>query len=149
MEVSQRRPLMRMIVDGYDCYITEEDIDTILAKRTAPTFWVLCPRSNHYISGIEPRSVELLRRKGGRICIGTDSLASNHSLSIIEELKCFKEVPLEELLRWATTNGAEALGVGDTLGEVAVGRCCGLVVISGVDFDTMTLTAKASARRVL
>ena len=139
------RPLMLV----HNCYITEEDIDTILAKRTAPTFWVLCPRSNHYISGIEPRSVELLRRKGGRICIGTDSLASNHSLSIIEELKCFKEVPLEELLRWATTNGAEALGVGDTLGEVAVGRCCGLVVISGVDFDTMTLTAKASARRVL
>lgn len=142
-------PADRPLILVHNCYITEEDIDTILAKRTAPTYWVMCPRSNHYISGIEPRSVELLRRKGCRICIGTDSLASNHSLSIIEELKCFKDIPLEELLRWATTNGAEALAMGDTLGEVAVGRCCGLVVISGVDFDTMTLTAKASARRVL
>jgi imidazolonepropionase-like amidohydrolase len=91
----------------------------------------------------------MLRQKGCNICIGTDSPASNDSLSIIEELKCFRGIPLEELLGWATHNGAAALGYGDTLGTIAVGRRCGIVVISGVDFSTMTLTERASARRIL
>ena len=133
--VPHDRPLMLV----HNCYITEQDIKTIMEGRTAPTYWVLCPRSNHYISGIEPRSVELLRRHSLRICIGTDSLASNTSLSIIEELKMFSGVPLAELLQWATTNGAEALGVENR----------GWVAISGVDMESMTLTPQSQAQRVL
>lgn len=142
-------PRERSVMLVHNCYITQQVIDTILGHFTAPVYWVLCPRSNRYISGIAPQSVELLRRNGCNICIGTDSPASNYSLSMLEELKCFQGVPLEELLRWATCNGADALGYGDTLGEIAVGRKCGLVVISGVDTDSMTLTDRATARRIL
>ena len=129
------RPLMLV----HNCYVTQQDIDIIMEHRTAPTYWVLCPRSNKYISGIEPQSVELLRKNRLNICIGTDSLASNTSLSIIEELKGFQGVPLDELLQWATTNGAEALGVENR----------GWVVISGVDMERMTLTPQSKAQRVL
>ena len=142
-------PSERSVMLVHNCYITQQVIDTILGHFTAPVYWVLCPRSNRYISGIAPQSVELLRRNGCNICIGTDSPASNYSLSMLEELKCFQGVPLEELLRWATCNGADALGYGDTLGEIAVGRKCGLVVISGVDTDSMMLTDCATARRIL
>ena len=142
-------PHDRSVLLVHNCYLSEQTIDALLTHFSVPIYWALCPRSNRYISGIEPQSVAMLRQKGCNICIGTDSPASNDSLSIIEELKCFRGIPLEELLGWATHNGAAALGYGDTLGTIAVGRRCGIVVISGVDFSTMTLTERASARRIL
>lgn len=123
----------------HNCYVTQQDIDIIMEHRTAPTYWVLCPRSNKYISGIEPQSVELLRKNRLRICVGTDSLASNTSLSIIEELKAFHGVPLDELLQWATTNGAEALGV----------KRQGWIHISGIDHEKLSLTPQSKAHRIL
>ncbi len=147
--IAQCVPNNRPLILVHNTYIDEEAIDTILANRTAPTYWVLCPQSNRYINRCTPRSVELLRQKGCTICIGTDSLASNHTLSIVEELKCFRGVPLEELLRWATRNGAEAIGLGDRLGTVEVGRCVGLVALSGIDLSAMRLTDKSVATRIL
>lgn len=58
------------------------------------------PRSNRYISGLEP-PVELLRRNRLNICLGTDSLASNDRLSVFEEMRMFPGIPLPELLAWA------------------------------------------------
>ena len=133
--VPKDRPLMLV----HNCYVTQQDIDIIMEHRTAPTYWVLCPRSNKYISGIEPKSVELLRKNRLRICVGTDSLASNTSLSIIEELKAFHGVPLDELLQWATTNGAEALGV----------KRQGWIHISGIDHEKLSLTPQSKAHRIL
>ncbi len=142
-------PKDRSVMLVHNCYVTQTDIDIIMNHFTAPVFWVLCPRSNRYISGIEPRTVDLLRANGLNICIGTDSLASNRSLSIVEELKCFRGIPLDELLTWATASGASALGFGNTLGRAEVGRRCGLTLISGADLTAMALTETAKAARLL
>ncbi|MBT5614950.1 MAG: amidohydrolase family protein, partial [Flavobacteriales bacterium] len=48
-----------------------------------------------------------------KLCVGTDSLASNNSLSILEELNIIQEnsnFDLNTLLKIACKNGAEALG---------------------------------------
>lgn len=142
-------PPWRSVLLVHNRCITGQDVEIIMNHFTAPVWWVLCPRSNLYISGEGPRSVELLRRAGANICIGTDSPASNDSLSIVDELKSFDGVPLDELLTWATRNGAAALGLGDELGTAAVGRRCGLAVISGIDWQSMRLTDSAAARRIL
>ena len=117
---------------------------------TAPVAWALCPRSNIYISGLRP-PVELLRRRGERICIGTDSLASNDSLSILEELKALPEVPLPEVLEWATLNGAQALGMETEAGSVEAGKRCGLVLIENIASrgGEPRLTAESRSRRLL
>ena len=50
------------------------------------------------------------------LCVGTDSLASNNSLSILEELQIIKEnsdFDMNTLLKIASKNGAEALGFSD------------------------------------
>jgi len=132
-------PAQRSVMLVHNCHITQEDIDTIMGHFTAPVYWVLCPRSNRYISGKITEAVNLLRKNNLTICIGTDSLASNHSLSILEELKCFDSIPLEELLRWATTNGAKALNFHPK----------GLINISGVDLKNMKLTSDSQIKRVL
>lgn len=144
-------PHQRGVLLVHNCCCTAEDIrllDEAFGERAS---WVLCPRSNRYISGLQP-PVELLRRAGVRICIGTDSLASNHSLSIVEEMKCLKEVPLRELVMWATQHGAEALGVADSKGSIRKGEAAGVVLIEGLRQDQageLFLTEGSSARRLV
>ena len=113
-----------------------------------PIAWVLCPQSNDYISGLKP-PVELLRRHKALICIGTDSLASNSNLSMLEEVKRIEGVPFAERMEWATLGGARALGMDDELGSVEVGKRSGIVNITGVDLENFTLTASSQAKRVL
>ena len=133
----------------HNCCVSEEDITLINSYFEKPVAWVLCPRSNDYISGLKP-PVELLLRHNAMICVGTDSLASNDSLSMLEELKMFADTPLAQSLMWATINGARALGVEREMGSVEVGKRSGLVLIEGVeDVDGLRLTPTAAARRLI
>ena len=70
------------------------------------------------------------------IVVGTDSLASNHQLNILEELKTiskkFPQISIETLLQWATINGARALQMDDTLGSFEKGKQPGVVLIENV-----------------
>ena len=144
-------PSERSLLLVHNCAISAQDVKIITSHFTTPVSWVLCPRSNAYISGIEPSAVELLRSFGDNIniCIGTDSLASNWSLSMVEELKRFRNIPLAELLQWATINGAKALGIADKYGSIEVGKCSGIVNIKGADLQTISLTEHSYAQRLL
>ena len=142
-------PKGRSILLVHNCEITEQDVEMLLDHFSTPVSFVLCPRSNAYISGVKPRSVELLRARGVNICIGTDSLSSNWSLSMVEELKMFRNIPLAELLHWATINGAKALGIADKYGSIEVGKRSGVVCLSGVDLENFTLTPQTRAKRIL
>jgi len=54
------------------------------------------------------------------------------------------------MLRWATLNGAQALGHDSTLGTIEVGKQPGLVWIENVAFlPTVHLTADSKAQRIL
>lgn len=120
----------------HNCVVTQRDIDTVMGHFTAPVTWVLCPGSNRYISGLVP-PVELLRKNRLKIAVGTDSLASNDVLSMVGELRLIKNVPLAELLGWAAADTVEP------------GRTPGLVLLTGVDFEKMTLTASSRAQRII
>lgn len=132
------------------CCVGEAELQLLNDHFINPIAWVLCPRSNDYISSLRP-PMELLRSWGAMICVGTDSLASNESLSIVEELKCFVGVPLKECLAWATINGARALGLEAELGSVEVGKCPGIVLLEGLDMSGSEpqLTASTTARRLI
>ena len=144
-------PKDRVVLLVHNCAIAASDIELLTSHSSAPISFALCPRSNAYISGVEPRSVELLRKAGPNIniCIGTDSLSSNWSLSMVEELKCFKNIPLAELLQWATINGAKALGIDNKYGSLEPGKRSGVVCLSGVDLQNFALTPDTKARRIL
>ena len=63
-----------------------------------------------------------------------NGLASNDSLSILEEIKsirkAFPDIPQAELLTWATKNGAEALNIENDFGSFEAGKTPGLIQIS-------------------
>jgi aminodeoxyfutalosine deaminase len=95
-------------------------------------YWATCPNANLYIENRLPNYQNFLDTNA-RMTIGTDSLTSNWQLSIIEEMKTIQRfqsyVPLDVLLKWATLNGAEALGFADTLGSLEVGKTPGLALL--------------------
>ncbi len=95
-------------------------------------FYTLCPLANRYIQNALP-PVELLRQHGCTIALGTDSLASNHGLSIWSEVQAlqsaFPHIPLAEMLQWATLNGAKALGMEDMFGSFERGKKPGVVCV--------------------
>jgi cytosine/adenosine deaminase-related metal-dependent hydrolase len=67
--------------------------------------------------------------------LGTDSLASNDGLSIFSEMQCirnqFPGLDEAKLFRWATLNGARALGISDSFGSFEKGKRPGVVSIDG------------------
>jgi len=101
-----------------------------LEGRAAPVYFCLCPGANLYISQKLP-DIPMLAQSGVSLVIGTDSLASNHQLSILEEIghirRHFPELPLETILGWATLNGAKALQADSILGSFEKGKKPGII----------------------
>ena len=110
----------------------EEDVRTAKTAGGPTLFYCLCPNANEYISGSLP-DVEMLIREECTIVLGTDSLASNHQLSILEEIKtlrrAFPRIGISEMLRWATYNGAKALQLDSVLGSFEKGKQPGVILI--------------------
>jgi cytosine/adenosine deaminase-related metal-dependent hydrolase len=126
----------------HNTFTQAPDVDYALRNSTPDTtFFCLCINANLYIEGRVP-PVELLRAKGAPIVLGTDSLASNRGLGIHHELRSlrrhFPEVPLEELLRWATSNGAKALQMNGELGSFERGKKPGVLLLDE-DFSVQRL----------
>lgn len=92
-----------------------------------------CPRSNYFLQvGTAPLLAYLA--KGMRVGLGTDSLASNESLSLWDEMRfAFAlhggKVSAERLLRMATLGGAEALGLAKEIGSLEPGKRADLVAV--------------------
>lgn len=73
------------------------------------------------------------KNRGGRVTVGSDSgfIFQLYGFAYIRELELFREAgfhPLE-IIRAATLNGAEALGVSDKIGSIEVGKFADFVVI--------------------
>ena len=114
-------------------------------------YWTTCPTANLYIENRLP-NYQLFMDTGARVTIGTDSLTSNWQLSVLEEMKTIARyqsyVPVETLLRWATLNGAQALGFDDTLGSLEPGKTPGVLLLQGMSPDGK-LNAATTVRRLV
>ena len=133
----------------HNSFTSAEDIQAVHAAMDN-AFWCLCPNANQYIEQTMP-PIELLRSEKAKVVIGTDSYASNWSLNILDELKTIQQhhpqIPLAEMLGWATLNGAQALQMDKHLGSFEKGKKPGVVLIKGVD-DINDLK-NASSQRIL
>jgi cytosine/adenosine deaminase-related metal-dependent hydrolase len=93
---------------------------------------VYCPRT-HGAFGHEPYPLRRFLKSGIRVALGTDSLASNPDLSILEEARFvrdrFPDIGGDVVLAMATLWGAEALGWQAETGSLAAGKSADLVVL--------------------
>ena len=130
--------------------LAQDDIDA--AKKVMNNvYWAVCPLSNIFIHNALP-PIPLMRRNGLAITLGTDSLSSNDDLDMVKEMYClhanFPEVPMSEILTWASMNGASFLSKEDTLGSLSAGKKPGVVRISEIDDEGFVTSASKSVRLV-
>lgn len=145
-------PAPNQLLLVHNTYTTENDINILKTLRDpANTFLVLCPNSNLYIESQLP-PVMLFRQENMNICIGTDSLASNSSLSVLQEMITLQEnfpgLKLHELVTWGCLNGARALQIDNLYGSFETGKKPGINLITGADLQKLKLTP-ASRIKVL
>jgi 5-methylthioadenosine/S-adenosylhomocysteine deaminase len=116
-------------VAAHAVWLTGEEID-LLAKRSVGV--AHCPSSNMKLASGGVAPVVELRSAGATVGLGTDSVASNNSLSMLREMHVAGLVQknqrwdasvlsAQELLDLATLDGARLLGRED-LGSLEVGK---------------------------
>lgn len=143
-------PKCNKILLVHNTFTTEKDVDWANGYSNQ-IWWCLCPKANLYIENRLP-DINMFYKKGLNITIGTDSLSSNDTLSVLEELKTirkhFPAIPLQEKLKWATKNGASLLGFKE-LGTIEKGKKPGINLIQGVDLEEMALTEASIVKRLV
>jgi 5-methylthioadenosine/S-adenosylhomocysteine deaminase len=110
----------------------------ILAERKVGV--IHNPTSNMKIaSGISP--VAKMLQAGVRVGLGTDGAASNNDLDMWEEMRLAallqkvdrmdpEVLPASTVLTMATRGGAEAIGIGEQVGSIKVGKRADIIQVS-------------------
>jgi cytosine/adenosine deaminase-related metal-dependent hydrolase len=133
----------------HNTYMDEADITLALSFHHG-LFLCLCPNANHYIENRLP-DIPALIKKNSAVVLGTDSLASNKQLSLLEEMKRIKQhfpfIPTSSMLVWATSNGARALSFDEKLGDFAKNKKPGIVLVEHITDGE--IGADSACRRIL
>jgi len=107
--------------------VNGKDLDLLERHRVAV---VHCPGSHSFFRHPRFRYKEF-KKRGIPVCLGTDSLASNRSLSLLGEMRLFLEgnpgADPEEVMAMGTARPARALGWGQELGQVRPGFLADLI----------------------
>lgn len=110
-------------------YLDDQELEML---ASSPCSVVYCPRSHRYFRHKRHRFREMLEA-GINVCIGTDSLASNESLSVLDELRFLRrrhrDLSSNVLLAMGTINGARALRLAERIGSIAPGKQADLIAI--------------------
>jgi aminodeoxyfutalosine deaminase len=110
-------------------YLDKKSITKILKTHSSVVY---CPRSHDFF-GHTDHPIRQLLDSGVNVALGTDSLASNSSLSMIDEMRFLyrnrKDIKPEEIFRAATVSGAAALKYGGTLGRLRCGYWADMTVL--------------------
>jgi 5-methylthioadenosine/S-adenosylhomocysteine deaminase len=122
----------------------QPDEIALLAQRGASV--AHCPASNLKLaSGIAP--IAALLSQGVRVAFGTDGAASNNRLDLFEEMRLAallakgaaldaSVLPAWQALECATITAAGALGLGERIGSIEVGKQADLIAVDLSELET-------------
>lgn len=104
-------------------YVTDDEIGRL---AEAGHVVIYCPRAHRFF-GHSPHPFMKMCAAGVTVALGTDSLASNDSLSVLDELHFVytqvADAPSpDQLLRMATLDAARALNLDDRIGSLEPGK---------------------------
>tara|TARA_B100000131_G_scaffold316048_1_gene355475 strand:- start:161 stop:1330 length:1170 start_codon:yes stop_codon:yes gene_type:complete len=145
MAVLKNIPFKKNILLVHNTFTKKEDL-LECSEYHNRIYWCTCPRSNINIENTIP-DYNLFNKD--RICIGTDSLASNKSLSILDELKVLSNktnFSLNDMLNMACKNGANALGYSD-LGTLEKNKKPGINLLNKI--KNQKITKKTTITRIV
>jgi cytosine/adenosine deaminase-related metal-dependent hydrolase len=128
LEITEALSSGNLLVHG-----VQFDADAIGKIASSGSTVVLCPRSNAKLE-VGRAPVESYLCQGVNLALGTDSMASNDSISLWDEMAFAREhygsaLTSIQLLAMATINGARALQVEDKLGSFEPGTAASFQVL--------------------
>lgn len=113
---------------AHGVYLGAEGRNTL---RERETYVALCPRSNLTV-GIDPPPVADFLNERSPIAVGTDSLGSNTSLDLLEDVALLRRLAIaggyrspdldRRLIEAATIGGATAMGLTNHVGSIDIGK---------------------------
>jgi cytosine/adenosine deaminase-related metal-dependent hydrolase len=110
-------------------YLADEEIAILVRSGSSVAF---CPRSHAFFRHTGHPWRQLLEA-GVNVCLGTDSLASSPSLSVLDEARFLfeREAPADPrtLLEMMTVRGARALGLEAEFGDLRPGLHAALCIV--------------------
>ena len=127
----------RPIIAAHAITIPESDW-AILAQKD---FTAIIAASACMRAGVEAAPVVGMRNAGIRVAIGTDNVCNNNDYDLFLEMRTlaklasFREkepgaLPARDVLDMATRAGAEALGLGDEIGDLSIGKKADLIIMN-------------------
>ena len=153
VELTGKRPLQRLQELGLltpsllAVHMTQLADPEILAFAESGAHIVHCPESNLKLaSGFSP--VARLAAAGINIALGTDGAASNNDLDMLGEMRTAallakavsgdaSALPAHAVLRMATLNGANALGIGHETGSLTAGKWADITAVRMDSLETL------------
>lgn len=132
-------------------HLTEAtDAETELIARSGARM-ALCSGSIGIIDGIVPPA-HVFRQAGGLVALGSDQASGNNCNNIFNEMKLtalfnkikYKDptvMPAWAVLRMATIEGARAIGLGDQIGSIEVGKRADLILVNLGELNLMPTLA--------
>ena len=124
------------VVLAHCVWLNERELEIL---RETGTHVAHCPSSNLKLASGIARVVEMLDR-GISVSLGADGAPCNNRLDLFTEMRTAallqkvlhgpQALPALTALRMATTSGAHALGLGDEIGSVEVGKRADLVLLN-------------------
>ncbi len=120
-------------------HLTDADDEEARIVAESGASMIVCPGSIGIIDGIVPPSTAF-QQAGGNVALGSDQAPGNNCHNIINEMKLValfnkikyqnpEMVPAWRALRMATIEGARAVGLGDLVGSLEVGKRADFIAI--------------------
>ena len=125
-------------------YADDTDLDILAASGAAVAY---CPRTRHYFGhdDVAPHPWQDMRTRGIKVCLATDSMASNPDLSLLREAQFVRQrfpgFDPQALIEMITTEPATALGLGRKIGRLAPGFAADIIAMPAPE---SALTSAAS-----
>lgn len=95
-------------------------------------------------------SISRMRKLGCKIVLGTIQSGSTNMLQLLKSIQEANDnIAVEEMLTWATLNGAGALGVDDTFGTLEKNKKPGVLLLTGINMQTFKIKEEAKLRRLV
>lgn len=140
-----KRPIQWLNEIGYldetliAVHLTDADDSEAKVVAKSGASMILCPGSIGIIDGIVPPS-NAFQEACGNVALGSDQAPGNNCHNIINEMKLvalFNKIkyknpeimPAWRALRMATIEGAKAIGLGDLIGSLEVGKKADFIAI--------------------
>lgn len=120
-------------------HLTDANDDEAMEVAKSGASMIVCPGSIGIIDGVVPPSVAF-QNAGGNVALGSDQAPGNNCHNIINEMKLvalFNKIKYENpevmpawrALRMATIEGARAIGLGESIGSLEVGKKADFIAI--------------------